>query len=85
MSGLKLEHIACNTPEQNGHIESFYKTLKKEYIWPYDFRTYQQVEAAIRDAFIDYNRDRIHSSLGVSHVGTSFCQPCLEVQQVIIC
>ena len=42
--GLKLEHIACNTPEQNGHIESFQKTLKKEYIWPYDFRTYQQAE-----------------------------------------
>ncbi|MFY9798346.1 MAG: IS3 family transposase [Candidatus Nitrosopolaris sp.] len=62
--GLKLEHIACNTPEQNGHIESFHKTLKKEYIWPYDFRTYQQAEAAIRHAFIDYNRDRIHSSLG---------------------
>jgi putative transposase len=59
-----LEHIACNTPEQNGHIESFHKTLKKEYIWPYDFSTYQQVEAAITDAFIDYNRDRIHSSLG---------------------
>lgn len=62
--GLKLEHIACNTPEQNGHIESFHKTLKKEYIWPYDFHTYQEAEAAIRDAFGDYNRDRIHSSLG---------------------
>ena len=54
--GLKLEHIACNTPEQNGHIESFHKTLKKEYIWPYDFRTYQEAELAIRDAFVDYNR-----------------------------
>ena len=62
--GLKLEHIACNTPEQNGHIESFHKTLKKEYIWPYDFHTYQEAEAAIGDAFVDYNRDRIHSSLG---------------------
>ncbi|MGH9952468.1 MAG: IS3 family transposase, partial [Nitrososphaeraceae archaeon] len=62
--GLKLEHIACNTPEQNGHIESFHKTLKKEYIWPYDFRTYQEAEVAIRDAFVDYNQNRIHSSLG---------------------
>jgi transposase InsO family protein len=61
---LKLEHIACNTPEQNGHIESFHKTLKKEYIWPYDFRTYQEAEIAIRDAFVDYNQNRIHSSLG---------------------
>ena len=62
--GIKLEHIACNTPEQNGHIESFHKTLKKEYIWPYDFRTYQEAELVIRDAVVDYNRDRIHSSLG---------------------
>jgi transposase InsO family protein len=62
--GLSLEHIACNTPEQNGHIESFHKTLKKEYVWPFDFNTYQEAEIAIRDAFIDYNRDRIHSSLG---------------------
>lgn len=62
--GLNLEHIACNTPEQNGHIESFHKTLKKEYIWSCDFHTYQEAEAVIRDAFVDYNQDRIHSSLG---------------------
>src|SRR5690606_11623549 len=61
---LDLEHIACNTPEQNGHIESFHKTLKKEYVWPYDFSTYQEAEAAIRDAFVDYNQYRIHSSSG---------------------
>jgi putative transposase len=40
--GLKLEHIACNTPEQDGHIESFHKTLKKEYIWPYDVHISKQ-------------------------------------------
>ncbi len=56
--------IAVNTPEQNGHIESFHKTLKKEYIWPMDFANYQQAETAIREAFLDYNQHRIHSSLG---------------------
>ena len=40
--GLKLEHIYYNTPEHNGHIESFHhKTLKKEYIWSNDFQNYQ--------------------------------------------
>lgn len=58
--GLKLEHIYYNTPEQNGHIESFHKTLKKEYIWPNDFQNYQEAESAIRDAFLDYNQNRIH-------------------------
>ena len=28
----KHEFIWKNTPGQNGHVESFYKTLKKEYI-----------------------------------------------------
>ena len=61
--GLKLEHIYYNTPEQNGHIESFHKTLKKEYIWPNDFQNYQEAESAIKDAFVDYNQNRIHSAL----------------------
>jgi len=61
--GLKLEHIYYNTPEQNGHIESFHKTLKKEYIWSNDFQNYQEAESAIRNAFLDYNQNRIHSSL----------------------
>ncbi len=61
--GLKLEHIYYNTPEQNGHIESFHKTLKKEYIWPNDFQNYQEAESTIRDAFTDYNQNRIHSAL----------------------
>jgi transposase InsO family protein len=61
--GLKLEHIYYNTPEQNGHIESFHKSLKKEYIWPNDFQNYQEAESAIRDVFLDYNQNRIHSAL----------------------
>lgn len=62
--GLKLEYILYHTPEQNGFVESFHKTLKKEYIWTRDFQSYQEADAAIVDAFTDYNRDRIHSSLG---------------------
>ncbi|HEX6294464.1 MAG TPA: IS3 family transposase [Nitrososphaeraceae archaeon] len=62
--GLKLEHICYNTPEQNGHIESFHKTLKKEYIWSNDFQNYQEAESSIKDAFTDYNQNRIHSALG---------------------
>lgn len=61
---LKLEHIAVNTPEQNGHIKSFHKTLKKEYVWTMDFLDYQQAEAAIKGAFVDYNQYRIHFSHG---------------------
>jgi putative transposase len=62
--GVKLEFIYYNTPEQNGHIESFHKTLKKEYLWSQDFRNYQDAEVAIAEAFKDYNGNRPHSSLG---------------------
>ena len=30
--GARLEYIYVNTPQQNGHIESFHKALKKEYV-----------------------------------------------------
>jgi len=60
--GLKLEHIYYNTTEQNGHIESFHKTLKKKY-WSNDFQNYQEAELAIKDAFTNYNQNRIHSAL----------------------
>jgi putative transposase len=54
--GIKLEFIYYNTPEQNGHIESFHKTLKREYLWCEDFRNYQEAEIVIADAFGDYNQ-----------------------------
>jgi putative transposase len=62
--GLRLEHIMYRTPEQNGSIESFHRTLKKEYVWPYEFESFQDAERAIEAAFVDYNQNRIHSSLG---------------------
>ena len=43
----KHEFIYKNTPEQNGHVESFHKILKKEYIWPHDFSNYQKAEQVI--------------------------------------
>ena len=62
--GINLEYIYVNTPEQNGHIESFHKTLKKEYIWPREFADIQEARDTIQNAFEDYNHERIHSSLG---------------------
>ena len=59
----KHEFIWKNTPEQNGHVESFHKTLKKEYIWPREFESYQDAEAALAEAIEDYNNHRIHSSI----------------------
>ena len=62
--GVKQEFIAVNTPEQNGHMESFHRTLKREYVWTRDFQSFQEASEALQEAYIDYNQRRIHSSLG---------------------
>lgn len=70
--GADLEFIYYHTPEQNGHIESFHKTLKKEYLWPHQFGNYQEAEVAIIQAFDDYNNRRIHSAIGY-RTPSEFC------------
>ena len=58
--GVKQGFIAVNTPEQNGHMESFHKTLKREYVWTRDF---QETADAIQEDYLDYGQHRIHSTL----------------------
>ncbi len=62
--GVRQEFIAVNTPEQNGHMESFHKTLKREYVWTRDFQFFQEASETIQEAYVDYNQHRIHSALG---------------------
>ena len=62
--GIRHEFIWKNTPEQNGHVESFHETLKREYVWPHEFARLQDAEVVLAKAFVDYNKDRIHSALG---------------------
>jgi putative transposase len=63
---LRLEHkfIAYHKPEDDPYIESFHGKFKREYVWTRDFQTFQEAETAIAEAFIDYNQNRPHSSLG---------------------
>ena len=62
--GARLECIYVNTPKQNDHMESFHKTLKKEYVWPHEFGDAGQAEVALLGALEDYNWHRIHSAIG---------------------
>ena len=61
--GITLEYIYVSTPELNGHIESFHKTLK-EYVWPHESADMQEAKEIMLAAFEDYNRRRIYSALG---------------------
>ena len=67
MLGIRHEFIWRHTPEQNGHVESFHGTFKREYAWLHEFVRFQDVEVALARAFTDYNDDRIHSVSEVCH------------------
>ena len=62
--GIGREFIWKQTPEQNGRVESFHGTLKREYIWPHEFARFQDAKVVLAEAFEDYNKNRIHSASG---------------------
>ena len=61
--GIKLEYIQKHTPEDNGDIESFHNSIKTDYIWPNEFRNFNDASIEIEKAFTDYNECRLHSSI----------------------
>jgi transposase InsO family protein len=62
--GLQQEFIHPHTPEQNGVVEAYHKTFKRECVWQHGFATIDDATTVIA-AWIDrYNNERPHSSLG---------------------
>jgi len=53
------------SPYDNAFIESFFKTLKAEEVYLWEYETYRDVVERIPYFIEDvYNRKRLHSSLG---------------------
>jgi putative transposase len=52
------------TPYDNACIESFFASLKKEYLYKFVFRTKAEAIAAVEFYIQFYNRKRTHSTLG---------------------
>ena len=61
---VKQEFIHHHTPKQKGHVESFHKSTKKEYVWTRDFESFKDVEDIISYVFDDYNSHKVHSAIG---------------------
>ena len=38
--GIRSEYIQKHTPEDNGDIESFHNSLKTDYKWPNELKTF---------------------------------------------
>lgn len=61
--GIYHETIHAHTPEEDGHIESYFGHFKEDYIYSREFKSFDELSGYIDWAVIDYNSVRPHSSL----------------------
>ena len=61
---LRQEFITPYTPEQNGMIERFFRSLKEECVWQHNFANYTEARTAIGSWIRWYNERRPHQALG---------------------
>jgi len=61
---LRQEFITPYTPEQNGLVERFFRSLKEECVWQHNFGSFAEARAAITKWIQWYNSGRPHQALG---------------------
>ena len=61
---LRQEFITPYTPEQNGLVERFFRSLKEECVWLHNFSSFTEARAAITKWIQWYNAERPHQALG---------------------
>lgn len=61
---LSQEFITPYTPEQNGLIERFFRSLKEECVWQHNFSGFIEARDAIGSWIRWYNERRPHQALG---------------------
>jgi putative transposase len=61
---LRQEFITPYTPEQNGIIERFFRSLKEECVWQHNFENFSEARSAITQWIQWYNAERPHQALG---------------------
>lgn len=62
--GLRQESIHPHTPEQNGVVEAYHKTFKRECVWQHRFASLAEATPISTRWINYYNTKRPHSSLG---------------------
>ncbi len=61
---LSQEFITPYTPQQNGLIERFFRSLKEECVWQHQFGNFDEARQRINTWMHWYNEDRPHQALG---------------------
>ena len=60
---LQQEFITPYTPEQNGLIEQFFRSLKEECVWQQHFAGFEDAQRAVSRWMHWYNDGRPHQAL----------------------
>jgi len=60
---LNQEFITPYTPEQNGMIERWFRSLKEECVWQHQFKNFAEAKQAITAWIRWYNAERPHQAL----------------------
>ena len=61
---LSQKFVTPYTPEQNGLIERFFRSLKEECAWQENFEAFNDAKQAVTRWIDWYNRERPHQALG---------------------
>ena len=61
---LEQEFVTPYTPEQNGLIERFFRSLKEECVWQHRFDSFAHAQLVVSRWIGWYNTGRPHQSLG---------------------
>jgi putative transposase len=61
---LDQEFITPYTPEQNGLIERFFRSLKEECAWQHNFSSFDEARSKVWEWIGWYNQERPHQALG---------------------
>lgn len=61
--GIKHEFTNIATPEDDGHIEAFHSIMEREFLQRNDYRSFDEMKAAIAGFMKCYNEERLHGSL----------------------
>lgn len=62
--GISHTRTMVNTPKGNSVIERFFRSLKEECVWQYQFRNFTEAKEKV-DAWVqEYNAERPHQTLG---------------------
>ena len=61
--GIQQSFSRIAAPQDNGHMESFFATLKKEELYRKTYRSPEEFFQSVKDYINYYNNSRLHSRL----------------------